>query len=726
MRGAGARRASGGIEERFDVGFAARLTAREKQIQQSHRPIVGVHKWFARRPGSLFRSLLLAEFAEGELAEEYARGHDFGDRLVADPFMGGGTTLFEANRMAFRAVGCDVNPMACWVVRQELAPLDRGAFLAAAEDVAGAVEAELSDLYRTRCRGCGEPAPVKYFLWVKRQRCEQCGDDCDLFPGYLVAKNDRHTHFVLHCPGCRSLVELESLPGRAERVVCPDCDAVFHWAQGAAARGRFRCGCGHRSRYPGDAGRAPPRHRLFGLEYHCPACRPGHRGRFFAAPDGEDLRRFEIAQKRLAGHGDLTLPEDEILPGDETRRLHRWGYRRFRDLFNDRQLLGLGLLLGRIRAVEDRESRRALATVFSDFLRYQNLLCRYDAYALKCQDVFAVHGFPVGLLPCENNLLGIPGVGSGGFRHFVLKYERAKAWCERPVETLGGAGRPRRIETPGERIAARFTSRPAGLTAGRRVLLHRGSFEDLDLPEGSVDGVFTDPPYFDNVQYAELMDFCYVWLRLLLGDEARELRRNHTRSRRELTGNATSGRGLEHFAEGLSRVFTAAARALRPGGPFVFTYHHNERKAYAPLVVAVLDAGLGITATLPSPAEMTASLHIHGTGSSVLDSVFVCRHRDTGRTARRAGPGLMRRWLTRDRDALAEGGVRVSRGDLRCLALGHLARVAAGRLAGGWRASDPLAARLRAVHAELDGLVQRCKVAGLADELATADRRPSG
>ena len=118
MRGGGARRAGGGIEERFDVGFVAPLTAREKQIQQSHRPIIGVHKWFARRPGSLFRSLLLAEFAEGELAEEYARGHDFGDRLVADPFMGGGTTLFEANRMGCRAVGCDVNPMAWWVVRR--------------------------------------------------------------------------------------------------------------------------------------------------------------------------------------------------------------------------------------------------------------------------------------------------------------------------------------------------------------------------------------------------------------------------------------------------------------------------------------------------------------------------------------------------------------------------------------------------------------------------------
>jgi adenine-specific DNA methylase len=698
------------IERRFDVAFAAEITAREKQIQQVHRPIVGVHKWFARRPGSLLRALLLAEFAEGRLSDVYARSHGFAGRIVVDPFMGGGTTLFEANRMGFRAAGCDVNPMAWWVVRQSLAPVDRAAFLEAAAEVTADVEAEVGELYRTRCRRCGDPAPVKYFLWVKREACPACGEACDLFPGHLVAKNDRHTHFVLHCPECRELVEVGHLPGRDERVACPSCRARFRWAVGRASRGRFRCDCGHRGRYPTGADGGAPRHRLFGLELHCAACRPGQRGRLFATPDADDLARFERAQKQLARRADLLLPEDEIPAGDETRRLHRWGHRRFRDLFNERQLLALGLLLRRVRAVPDAETRWALATVFSDFLRYQNLLCRYDPYSLKCQDVFAVHGFPVGLLPCENNVLGIPGVGSGGFRHFVRKYERAKAWCELPTETLPGPGRPRRVETPGERVAARFVSRPEEPSAGRSVLLHRGSIEDLTLPEGSVDGIFTDPPYFDNVQYAELMDFCFAWLRLLLGEEVPELARVSTRSTRELTGNTTSGRGLEHFTEGLSRVFVAAARALRPGGPFVFTYHHNAPEAYAPLVVALLDAGLVCTATLPAPAEMTASLHIHGTGSSVVDSVFVCRHRPGRAPAGRVGPVLLRRWLGRDRDALAAGGVRATPGDLRCLAFGHLARAATSRLAPGWTAGDSAASRLARVAEELAALGRRCRL----------------
>ncbi len=77
------------IEENFDVTFISKLTAEEKQIQQNYRPVIGVHKWFARRPGSLFRGLMLAEFCEGALGKEYFRAHLFDGLTVADPFMGG-------------------------------------------------------------------------------------------------------------------------------------------------------------------------------------------------------------------------------------------------------------------------------------------------------------------------------------------------------------------------------------------------------------------------------------------------------------------------------------------------------------------------------------------------------------------------------------------------------------------------------------------------------------
>src|SRR5207302_614527 len=108
------------------------------------------------------------------------------------------------------------------------------------------------------------------------------------------------------------------------------------------------------------------------------------------------------------------------------------------------------------------------------------------------------------------------------------------------------------------------------------------------------------------VQYAELMDFCFVWLRLGLKTDFAEFERSTTRTLKELTGNLTLGRGLEQFTNGMSVIFRHYAAALKPGAPFVFTYHHNDPEAYIPLVVAILDAGMICTATLPVAAEMNA------------------------------------------------------------------------------------------------------------------------
>ena len=45
------------IEDRFNISLIAGLALREKQVQQNYRPIIAVHKWFARRPGTLFRGI---------------------------------------------------------------------------------------------------------------------------------------------------------------------------------------------------------------------------------------------------------------------------------------------------------------------------------------------------------------------------------------------------------------------------------------------------------------------------------------------------------------------------------------------------------------------------------------------------------------------------------------------------------------------------------------------
>src|SRR5437588_9615785 len=140
----------------------------------------------------------------------------------------------------------------------------------------------------------------------------------------------------------------------------------------------------------------------------------------------------------------------------------------------------------------------------------------------------------------------------------------------------------------------------------------------------------------------------------------------------------------------MAQVFLCMAVALKPGAPLALTYHHNSLDAYFPIAVAILDAGLTCSASLPCPAEMGASIHINGTGSSIVDTVFVCRDRGT----------TPRSWLFKDEQGLAElvttelaelraAGMRPTAGDIRCTAFGHITRMAIWQLRPSWDAKLP-------------------------------------
>lgn len=673
------------IERNFDIPFVSDLALREKQIQQNYRPIIAVHKWFARRPGTLFRSLLLAEFGSDPLATAFYQPNKLTGRRIVDPFMGGGTPLIEANRLDCSVVGCDINPMAYWTVRQEIEHLDLPAYREAARKLQETLAKELGDYYSTTCKECGaSDASAKYFLWVKTQPCSHCGKSNDLMPGYLIAEDRRHPKNVVMCAFCGELAEVADrrTPGK-----CPACQEHLI-LQGPASRTVLTCRhCGQTGQYP-DRAAGAPKHRMFAIEYYCGRCRNKHEGRYFKKPDAKDLKRFEAAAAKWEGTSRAIVPDDEIPAGVETNRLHRWGYRFYREMFNERQLLGLETSGQLILKVEDDRVRNALATNLSDLLRYQNMLCRYDTAALKSLDIFSVHGFPVGLVQCESNLLGIvdgsdKNIGSGGWSNITSKYDTAKAYCDEPFEIRQRGTSKVRVPVEGEWIGDRRNGAHR-LVQRREVRLMCTDSAALELAPGSVDAVFTDPPYFANVQYAELMDFCYVWLRRLLRGKA-PFNKPSTRIQEELTGNEVMGRGVAHFTEGLARVFVSMGRALKPGAPLAFTYHHNVLDAYYPVAVAMLDAGLTCSASIPCPGEMGGSIHISGTGSSIIDTVFVCR--STGLVPRRwvvEDREAFRRLVSEDVNLLRAGGVSPTRGDIRCLSFGHLIRLAVWRLRHQW------------------------------------------
>ncbi len=136
----------------------------------------------------------------------------FPGRMVADPFMGGGTPLLEANRVGCDVQGFDINPMAAWIVREEIEHLDLVAYREAADALVEALEQDVGASYRTDCPLYGDrDVPVKYFLWIKVLDCEKCGKEFDLFPGYLLAEDSRHPKNVLVCSKCGDLNDVANL-----------------------------------------------------------------------------------------------------------------------------------------------------------------------------------------------------------------------------------------------------------------------------------------------------------------------------------------------------------------------------------------------------------------------------------------------------------------------------------------------------------------------------------
>ncbi len=485
-----------------------------------------------------------------------------------------------------------------------------------------------------------------------------------------------------------------------------------------------RCGCPHcghinSPRFHGDG---PPPHRLFALEYYNPELKD-RSGRLFKKPDQDDLAKVKEAESLWNRLQPSFVPEDSIPEGDESSRLHRWGYQRFRELFNPRQLLGLETSACYIAQVKDPRLRRALATNFSDLLRYQNMLCRYDTMALKSLDVFSIHGFPVGYVQVESNLLGIRNgsalpVGSGGWINITEKYGKAKRYCSEPFEVAFKGKRKLTIPVRGEWIGERNPERPNA--AERRVDIRCAPAAQLALPPSSLDAVFTDPPYFGMVQYGELMHFCYVWLRKLMGESFPGMELMTTRHVDELTGNVTAARGLENFAEGLANVYRRMAQALKPGAPLAFTYHHNQLDAYLAVAMAILDAGLVCSASLPCPAEMGGSIHIHGTGSSILDTVFVCRRSGTApRSSLFADAAGLAAIMSEELADLREARMKPTAGDIRCMALGHITRMAVWRLKSGWNPTLATQEKFTVLRnamnsiATVDDVQKRLDVAGI-------------
>jgi putative DNA methylase len=164
------------------------------------------------------------------------------------------------------------------------------------------------------------------------------------------------------------------------------------------------------------------------------------------------------------------------------------------------------------------------------------------------------------------------------------------------------------------------------------------SVDSLQIEDASVDCVVMDPPYYDNVMYAELSDFFYVWLKRTEGLLYPELFTSHlTDKDREAVANAAKFAGQKGGAKNLAgrdyqrrmaSIFKEQRRVLKPDGIMTVMFTHKAAGAWDALAGGLIEAGFTVTASWPINTESESSLHIREKSAARSTIFLVCRVRE--------------------------------------------------------------------------------------------------
>jgi putative DNA methylase len=612
-----------------ELSAMASVEAHRKNI---YRPPYYIHKWWARRIGSIFRAIaldMLLPEGEADLMRAYYEAHDFKDTVVLDPFMGGGTTVGEALRLGCKVVGCDVNPVAWYLVSQAMRQADIPAIEDSFQTVADRVAEPITDMYRTSCSACDGPATAQYTAWVKQVRCAECGAPSDLHASNVImADMATKGAGLVDCPTCG---HPWWVPAVRSEVACPDCEHRFVPAARRTKSTHYLCdACGHSDRIINAIGaaRQPPEHRMRSLTVWCDEC-----GKLHQKPGHEDLRRYGNIAAEVAAHFEaLRVPRESIPTGFNTEQMRKYGYHYWHQMFNPRQLKGLDLLFGAVRAVEDAPARDLLTLLASASLEFNSMFCGAKGLGTGAiRHVFAHHAFIPAKEPLEANLWGVHRSSGGYASLFKDRLLRGREWAAAPVERRLIASKSHKVPITGERLAGRPAQRFEQLTEDEAdMLLLNQTSEDLpQVPDGSVDLVITDPPFADNVMYSELSDYFYVWLRLALKDEYASFATHLVDDTREAVHNRGRGRDATFYTAVLGNVFAESARTLKSGGKLAFTFHHSGENAWCHVADALVFAGFVVERWWPVFAEMDSGVPLQGKeNNGHLDIVFVCAQSD--------------------------------------------------------------------------------------------------
>jgi len=639
------------IEERFPVKEVSIESAREKNIHYGH--ISTLHIWWARRPLASSRATnyaalipavspddkkefnkkrnFIIEFSKWENSlnsdlikqarEDILRANNGKPPKVLDPFGGGGAIPLEALRLGCETYSNDYNPVAVLIqkctleypqkygkpfkiksssstlfpeiIKKEALDFDSkivpNRLLYDVEKwsnwVLKKAKKEIGRFYPLEPDGS---IPVGY-IWAWTIPCQNpsCGAEIPLLRQFWLAKkknkkvaltpyiDGKIVHFKIVGDGYETMPEgFDPAQGTVARaiVICPVCGAVI---DAKTTRKLFQ---------EGKTGQ-----RMVAVISH----HPKKQGKSYRISNEEDLEFYKEAEKYLKEKraklmeewGIDPVPDEEIPLMSGVFNVPIYGIHKWGDLFNSRQKLALITFGERVRLAykkmieegHDKEYAKGLVSYLAlgvdrlaNRTSQQNL---WNVFAEKAEQVFLRQALPMLWDYCEINSCE----NQGWAKQFSYILNATKQ-----LSTLS------------------FTANITQLSA-------------ISQPyhDNYFDAVFTDPPYYFNVPYADLSDFFYVWLKRTIGNIFPELfstpltpKNNEIVQMKHWDKKRYPEKDKEWFEKMLTKSFQEIYRLLKPNGIAIIVYAHKSAEGWETLINSLIDSGLVVTASWPINTEM--------------------------------------------------------------------------------------------------------------------------
>jgi putative DNA methylase len=377
---------------------------------------------------------------------------------------------------------------------------------------------------------------------------------------------------------------------------------------------------------------------------------PQQRGKRYRLATERDMEAYRAAEQELwrvcarlrEEWGMEPVPDERIIRtgGNQMAVLHYAMYT-FGDLFNARQQLALVTFADLVRRAHaqmlahgaDPEFAKAVATymglMVDEIARFTTTLNPWKVDAEAIVHVFGRQALPIMWDYCENV----------------------------PVGSHGGTWEHRLSEVVKVLVNIPFDQKPAQV--------FQSTATDLPWGDDFFDAVITDPPYYDNVNYSNLSDFFYVWLKRTVGHLHPDLFATPlTPKSQEMVADAYRFDGREgakqHFEAMLLQSFREIRRVLKPDGIAVIVFAHKTTEAWETVLGALTEAGLRTTIAWPIHTEMQARLLALESAALASSVYIVCRKRQGAATGywsevRRETRELVDRRLQRFWDAGVRG-----------------------------------------------------------------------